>query len=189
MRAQLAVGPTSTSIPSYHILSSKLCSQPIRIIGAPCGPEERHAITIGQPASLDIGHNGAPPGPTHPPTPPAGLRTFAGCPVQIVQRDPDSGKRRTTASHRTEAARVRPFRRARCERRRCTMTCEMSSQKDTGRSPGGWGPPDPAPTHQTHEGQLPCNDHRRRCEKARPSYHPEAKLFKEKIFERTAVGT
>ena len=64
MRAQLAAGPTS--IPSHHILSSKLCSQPIRIIGAPRGPGERHAITIGQPASLDIGHNGAPPGPTHP---------------------------------------------------------------------------------------------------------------------------
>ena len=132
MRTQLAAGPTS--IPSHHILSSKLCSQPIRIIGAPRGPGERHAITIGQPASLDIGHNGAPPGPTHPPHRPGFERSRA---VQIVQRDPDSGKRRTTASGRTEAARVRPFRRARCERRRCTMTCEMSSQK--GRSPGGWG--------------------------------------------------
>ena len=30
--------------PSHHILSSKLCSQPIRIIGAPRGPGERHVM-------------------------------------------------------------------------------------------------------------------------------------------------
>ena len=42
----------------------------------------------------------------HPPHRPGFERSRA---VQIVQRDPDSGKRRTTASGRTEAARVRPF--------------------------------------------------------------------------------
>ena len=70
---------------------------PVRAGRTPC-----HAITIGQPASLDIGHNGAPPGPTHPPHRPGFERSRA---VQIVQRDPDSGKRRTTASGRTEQKR------------------------------------------------------------------------------------
>ena len=66
MRAQLAVGPTSTSIPSYTKFqtlfpTNSYYRSPVRAGRTPC-----HAITIGQPASLDIGHNGAPPGPTHP---------------------------------------------------------------------------------------------------------------------------